>query len=103
MVKDRLENLIDYVGLDDRIRNIDSFRLEKNRDYKSFVVDKEATNIFLVIKGKANAATGWRDKRENREVTGVGTLEEGEFVLYLPGEPFALNTSEGIGEHRRLK
>ena len=49
MVKDRLENLIDYVGLDDRIRNIDSFRLEKNRDYKSFVVDKEATNIFLVI------------------------------------------------------
>ena len=103
MVKDRLENLIDYVGLDDRIRNIDSFRLEKNRDYKSFVVDKEATNIFLVIKGKANAATGWRDNRENKEVTGVVTLEEGEFVLYLPGEPFALNTSEGIVEHRRLK
>ena len=103
MVKDKLLNLINYVGLDDRIRNIESFRLEKSRDYKSFVVDKEATNIFLVIKGKANAATGWRDNRENREVTGVITLDEGDFVLYLPGEPFALNTVEGTIEHRRLK
>ena len=40
MVKDKLLNLINYVGLDDRIRNIESFRLEKSRDYKSFVVDK---------------------------------------------------------------
>ena len=103
MVKDKLLNLINYVGLDDRIRSIESFRLEKSRDYKSFVVDKEATNIFLVIKGKANAATGWRDNRENREVTGVITLDEGDFVLYLPGEPFALNTVEGTIEHRRLK
>ena len=103
MVKDKLLNLINYVGLDDRIRNIESFRLEKSRDYKSFVVDKEATNIFLVIKGKATAATGWRDNRENREVTGVITLDEGDFVLYLPGEPFALNTVEGTIEHRRLK
>ena len=63
MVKDKLLNLINYVGMDDRIRSIESFRLEKSRDYKSFVVDKEATNIFLVIKGKANAATGWRDNR----------------------------------------
>ena len=101
--KDKLENLVNYVGLDDRIRNINSFRLEKNRDYKSFVVDKEATNIFLVTKGKVNAATGWRDNRENREVTGVVTLEKGEFVLYLPGEPFALNTADGVIEHRRLK
>ena len=103
MVKDKLENLYNYVGLDDRIKNINSFRLEKNRDYKSFVVDKEATNIFLVTKGKVNAATGWRDNRENREVTGVVTLEKGEFVLYLPGEPFALNTADGVIEHRRLK
>ena len=66
MVKDKLLNLINYVGLDDRIRNIESFHLEKSRDYKSFVVDKAATNIFLVIKCQGTAATGWRDNRENR-------------------------------------
>ena len=103
MVKDKLENLNKYVGLDDRIRNLTSYRPEKNRDYKGFVVDKEATNIFVVAKGMANAATGWRDNRENREVTGVVTLEEGEFVIYLPGEPFALSYANAQIEHRRLK
>ena len=103
MVKDKFENINKYCGLDDRIRNLSSFRPEKNREYKGFVVDKEATNIFVVKKGKANAATGWRDNRENREVTGVVTLEENEFVLYLPGEPFALNYENSLIEHRRLK
>ena len=103
MVIDKLDNLSKYVGLDDRIRSIDSFRIEKKRDYKGFVVDKEATNIFVVAKGHVNAATGWRDNRENREVTGVITLNEGDFVLYLPGEPFALNYDDAIVEHRRLK
>ena len=55
MVIDKLDNLSKYVGLDDRIRSIDSFRIEKKRDYKGFVVDKEATNIFVVAKGKENA------------------------------------------------
>ena len=100
MVKDKLENLGKYIALDERIKSINSFRVEKNREYTGFSVDKEATNIFVVVKGKANAATGWRD---NREGTGVITLDEGDFVLYLPGEPFALNTVEGTIEHRRLK
>ena len=103
MVKDKLENLGKYIALDERIKSINSFRVEKNREYTGFSVDKEATNIFVVVKGKANAATGWRDNRENREVKGVITLDEGDFVLYLPGEPFALNTVEGTIEHRRLK
>lgn len=103
MVKDKLENLGKYIALDERIKSINSFRVEKNREYTGFSVDKEATNIFVVVKGKANAATGWRDNRENREVTGVITLDEGDFVLYLPCEPFALNTVEGTIEHRRLK
>ena len=36
----------------------------------------------MVVKGKANAATGWRDNRENREVTGVITLDEGDYRFH---------------------
>lgn len=103
MIKDKIENINKYIGLDDRLRNIDRYKNEKNRQYREFSVDKEATNIFIVNSKSITAATGWRENRENREVTGVMTVNEGEFVLYLPGEPFALKNEDALIEHRRLK
>ena len=103
MIKDKTQNISKYSSLDDRIRNLSSYRAQKNREYREFSVDKEATNIFFVKEGSISAATGWRENRENREVTGVVNVSEGEFVLYLPGEPFALKGDGAMIDHRRLK
>ncbi|MGN1164449.1 MAG: hypothetical protein ACI4S4_06585 [Candidatus Ornithospirochaeta sp.] len=89
--------------MDDRLKDLQSAKTRSVRSYREFSVDKEATNIFVVTKGEVRAATGWRENRENREVTGVVSVGEGEFVLYLPGEPMAVTVEDGcIVEHRRL-
>ena len=103
MVKDSISNISRYYSLDERLKNLTEAKVRATRSYREFSVDKDATNIFVVKKGEARAATGWRENRENREVTGVVSIREGEFVIFLPGEPMAITLMEDSEvEHRRL-
>ena len=104
MVKDRIENLPVYYPLDERLKSLSERRTGKVKEYHSFSIDKECSNLFSVSKGAISAATGWRENRENREVTAAVRVEEGEFVLFLPSEPIAVKEDEGSEvEHWRLK
>ena len=95
MVKDRIENLPVYYPLDERLKSLSERRSGKVKEY---------SNLFSVSKGAISAATGWRENRENREVTAAVRVEEGEFVLFLPSEPIAVKEDEGSEvEHWRLK
>ena len=95
MLKDKKENLSRYLGLDDSLSSFSVGESEVSGEYSSFVVDRKSTTVFFVEKGTSSFATGWRENRDNREVLGVITAGEGEFVLYLPGEPMVAKPSEG--------
>lgn len=89
MLKDNIGNLSKYICLDD---DISLFSLEKGSEvtpFSSFIVDRKKTSIFYVEEGEANFATSWRENENNREILAVMNAKKGEFVLYLPGEPFA--------------
>lgn len=104
MVKDREEDIQKYVALDERLKHLDSYIPTQLKAFREFSIDRECSNLFVVREGRASAATGWRENRENREVTGAVMAEKGEFVFYLPGEPMALKADEGSSVlHWRLK
>ncbi len=90
MLKDNIENLKKYICLDD---DLSLFSIEKcitsDSSSAAFEVDKNKTHLFCVLKGEADFATSWRENENNREVLAACKAREGEFVLYLPGEPYA--------------
>ena len=91
MVKDSLDNIRRYYGLVDKL---DSFREEDIPAFYGFIEDREYPRLFIVRRGSAVFATSWRENPLSREATGAITASEGEFVLYLPGEPILVKTAE---------
>ena len=94
MLKDRIENIGKYNGLDEALKSFSLDKLSSPAPYSSFMVDKEKTTLFYVEKGEVDFATSWRDNENNREVLAVIKAEEGEFVLFLPGEPYIYKNTD---------
>ena len=57
MVKDRIENLPVYYPLDERLKSLSERRSGKVKEYHSFSIDKECSNLFSVSKGAISAAS----------------------------------------------
>lgn len=94
MLKDKIENLGKYNGLDETLKSFSLDKLNWVDSYSAFVVDKNKTTLFYVENGEGSFATSWRDNENNREVLAVIKAEKGEFVLFLPGEPYTLKSDE---------
>ena len=94
MVKDSSNSLKSYFSLDEKLRNLSSYESIDVPEYRGFVVDKEHTSVFLVNKGEGLFATSWRENPDSRDVTGLVSAKQGDFVLYLPGEPMLVKCGE---------
>ncbi len=94
MLKDRIENIGKYNGLDEALKSFSLDKLSSPELYSFFIVDKNKTTLFYVEKGEVDFATSWRDNENNREVLAVIKAEAGEFVLYLPGEPYTYKKTD---------
>ena len=87
MIKDKIKNLIKIEGLLESLKDV-PFMTGCDIDYSSsFSVDRKRSCLYEVLKGRARALTTWRETPESKEVTALFTVEEGECVLYFPGEP----------------
>ncbi len=95
MLKDRLTELDRYRSLDVSLSHFRKDDMKDAGESDTFAVDSNNTRLFLVEKGEASFATSWRENENNREVLAVMKAVEGEFVLFLPGEPFIFRESEG--------
>ena len=93
MLKDNIDNIDKYLSLDVSLSGFRRSEMETAEECDSFVVDSYNTTLFLVEKGEATFALSWRENENNREVLAVMKAGEGEFVLYLPGEPFTFRKS----------
>ncbi len=94
MLKDNIDNIDKYLSLDVSLTGFRRNEMETAEKCESFVVDSDNTTLFLVEKGECSFALSWRENENNREVLAVMKAEKGEFVLYLPGEPFTLRPSD---------
>lgn len=104
MVKDTISNLKNYYSLDERLKHLITYKEEPVERYLEFKIDNQATELFVVEEGSCSFATSWRENRDNHEVTAVMTAKQGEFILYLPGEPIAVTPSENaVVTRRKLK
>ena len=88
MVRDDVRNLHSYFPLDEALRHISEEKTEEVPVFHSFNVNKACTVIVTVEKGSITASTSWRESPESRDVTAAVKAKSGEFVLFLPGEPF---------------
>lgn len=103
MVKDLTTKREEYSSLDYRIKDIDKYKKEEVKSSTSFIKD-DVTHYYSVENGEVLFATSWRESKTNDEVTATMKVGEGNFVLYLPGEKFALKLEEGARVTlRRLK
>ena len=58
--------------------------------FDEYAVDKEHFALFLVDGGGYLASTTWRENPYSREAVAALRLSSGQFVLFLPGEPYLL-------------
>ncbi len=94
MLKDTTDNLERYYPLDNSLSTYSSGDGVKVDSFSEFIVDKEHTVLFTVENGGGSFATSWRENELNREVLAVMRAKTGEFVLYLPGEPYLVKCDE---------
>lgn len=94
MIIDRLENLKRYYQLLPSLAFISNVLKAPADEMDGFEVNRKRSMLFICEKGSAKAATTWREIEYSHEVTGAATLEEGQFVLFLPGEHYLVR-SEG--------
>ncbi len=94
MLKDRIENIDKYYSLDNSLRDFSNEVLLSAKEEESFSCDKLHTTLFFVEDGKSSFATSWRENELNREVLAVMRAQKGEFVLYLPGEPYVIRNDK---------
>lgn len=94
MLLDKCERLKEYYPLDDKLIGINSRQSIDVPEFNCFHVDRSYTNVFTVNKGSALFATSWRENPSSMESTAVVNARQGEFVLYLPGEPMLVKVGE---------
>lgn len=94
MLKDRTDNLSKYIVLDESLSSFSPVKAKEIVSFSDFVVDKEHSVLFFVDCGEVSFATSWRENELNREVLAVMRAGKGEFVLYLPGEPYLVKCDE---------
>lgn len=92
MLKDKTERLEAYYPLDDRLR--DDLEKIELPTYYGFIDDTDSSTLFIVSSGSITAATSWRENKESREPIAAVRAYEGEFVLYLPGEPMLVKADD---------
>ncbi len=104
MLRDNIKNIDKYLSLDPALRGFRREEMKEATPAESFVVDRDNTTLFLVEKGRCSFALGWRENENNMEVLAVIDAREGDFVLYLPGEPYTLRFADGslVREWRAL-
>lgn len=88
MIIDKLTNISAYSNIEETIKNLHNFKSESASSLDAFETDKNHSVLFVIDEGFATFATSWREQEVNNEVISTLKIEEGYFILFLPGEPF---------------
>ena len=83
-----------YGTLSEGIRDIASAHSVPVPDFHGFRIDRSHTVVFVLSRGSAVFSTSWRENPDSREAKAVVTASAGDFVLYLPGEPFIMRSDD---------
>ena len=94
MVKDRMKEIARYWSLSEGLRAISSSQASPLPDFHGFRTDRSHTVVFVLSRGSASFSTSWRENPDSREATAVVRASAGDFVLYLPGEPYIMRSDD---------
>ncbi len=98
MVSDHLHSIAKYRPLDEKLGSLRDMPAEELPVFHCYRTMKDNTVVFTVGKGSATASTSWRENPGSMEATAAVTLGAGDFVLFLPGEPFIVKANEEDAE-----
>ena len=90
MVIDRMRNVSRYAMLSEGLRKIAAARSCPVPDFHGYRTDRDHTVVFSVTAGEAVFSTSWRENPDSRDAKAVVRASAGDFVLFLPGEPFIM-------------
>ncbi len=90
MVIDKMRNMCKYSALSEDIRRMDELKPSALPDFYGYRVDRKHTAVFSVLSGSVLFSTTWRENPESRDANAAVTAKSGDFVLFLPGEPFLM-------------
>lgn len=89
-----MRNISKYSALSESIREIAKMDSAPVPDFHSYRFDKNHTIVFSLTRGSAIFATSWRENPESRDSNAVMKAIAGEFVLFLPGEPYIMRSDD---------
>ena len=95
MVIDRMRNLCKYRTLSEGIQAMDGRCRASIPDFYGYRTDKDHTVVFSVSEGSALFSTSWRENPGSRDANAAVRASAGDFVLFLPGEPFMMRADDG--------
>ena len=95
MVIDKMRNVCKYSALSEDIRRMDELKPSALPDFYGYRVDRKHTAVFSVLSGSVLFSTTWRENPESRDANAAVTAKSGDFVLFLPGEPFMMRADDG--------
>lgn len=95
MVLDYCNHFKKYYSLDEGLKNVMDLESMAVPVFNGFSVNRSSSCLYTVNKGEAVFATSWRENPDSMEATAVCKAREGQFVLYLPGEPMLVKVEEG--------
>lgn len=90
MVIDKMRNVCKYSALSEDIRRMDELKPSALPDFYGYRVDRKHTAVFSVLSGSVLFSTTWRENPESRDANAAVIAKSGDFVLFLPGEPFLM-------------
>ena len=94
MVSDKLENLHLYSPLAEGLIRFQEKSPVPLQGKDGYSVDRKHTVLFVVDSFTAVFSTSWRENPDSREPLAAVTVQEGSFVLFLPGEPYLVKAGE---------
>ncbi len=101
MVKDSLVNLEKYSSLCNDISIVRKKSGEKIDPLTAFIRDKEHLTLILVEEGEATFFLSWRENEQTNDCIAALPLKKGEFVLFLPSEPYCIKFDEATSICKR--
>ena len=93
MVLDRLKSIGRYHSLDEALARLQDVPAEPIPAFYGYRVS-DSTVVFTVERKRLIASTTWRENPGSREASAAAAASEGDFVLFLPGEPYLVKAED---------
>jgi len=90
MILDKEVNIPSYRKLLTSLSALEKLLPYPVESQEEFTCDKKNSTLIIIKKGSFSVATSWRELENSKDVTSAFLVNEGDALLFLPGEHYLI-------------